>query len=204
MSDFRSQVSKWDNHRNPHGEGGEQGEACLWAIGSVVRPVLPEGWRKKPPEPGLPIRVNWLNLVAPMLQMVGRAYWHLNSPDWEFPSAINSLRKTKIAKCRNKSFLHCFHPMPKPVTVERVCDALLRSNLFFSCETETGTFSPIEEKVSWYRKEACSTRQKPKGAFFYCGELKKMYILICPQRKYTYFFMLRKASLSIFFTAFFQ
>lgn len=55
----------------------------------------------------------------------------------------------------------------------RVCDALLKSTPFFSCEIETGTFSPIEEKVSRCQKETCSTEEKSKGMLSLLGEIKK-------------------------------
>lgn len=112
---FRSQVSKWDSPRNPHGyedgEGeGERGGMSLshWISGQrIITWEVEEITLLEPRSLLFPFHINWFNVVVPILQMVKNVWCHVNSfrlriPNLSSnPSPVDFLRKTRVMKCRN-------------------------------------------------------------------------------------------------------
>lgn len=94
--------------------------------------------------------------------------------------------------------------MPEPLSVERVCDALLRSNSFFSCETETWDFLTKRGKSKLASEgNMLYQRQKQKDAFFYCRKFKKICIYSFRPNVNRHAFSYLEKHQQVFFTAFF-
>ena len=57
---------------------------------------------------------------------------------------------------------------------ESLCGSAKKQPFVFSCETETGTFSPVEARERWHQKEACFTRDRSKRMLFFLSwEIQK-------------------------------